>query len=506
MGRATLGITRFELPKFDRGYFPNKDFEDVPDGGSSDCKHVIFNRSSLRPMYGMDRINSSAAAQTRGQGVHYLNVAGATKRSFTFGTAFYEESSGTLTDRTGAVTITDGASNQVQAINWQQGSNKYAIYANGLNPPWKWTGSGNASVLGGSPPGNFTSIASYHGIVFGSIAEIAYFANSFDPETWNSTRDLLTYDKTITCLIDNDQKLAVFMDDHVGSAQGFDYLDMNKEIYEIDKVGCVGRLAATKAFFGKGNTPVIATISRDGIYIIDQAFGAERLLGENYFEEFNQANISKSVLAYSKRDNLLFAAMPYDDATENDYLIVVDMISGAFWPCPDIHANSIRSMASMKDDNGNEFVYFIDTAGYAFKFNRTTRNYHTGTAAQAIDARFKSKRFDLKDIHQLRSPEMLADADGNWNVSVAINFGIGSGDGDTGYVNLLGEGDRLDIDFILDASTLSGYLYAFEVVSGLGGFGRFVSVTFSHSTVDETFNIKKMELQLKRRRMGSCDK
>lgn len=506
MGRATLGITRFELPKFDRGYFPNKDFEDVPDGGSSDCKHVIWNRSSLRPMYGMDRINSSAAATTRGQGVHYLNVAGVSKRTAVFGSVFYEDVAGVLTNRTGIYPITDGASNHVQSINWQSGSNKYAIYTNGVDYPWKWTGSGNISALGGSAPANFTSIASYNRAVFGSSDEIVYFSNTDDAETWTSTRDQLNFDKTVTCLIDNDQKLAVFMDDHVGSIQGFDYLDMTKEISEIDKVGCVGRLAATKAFFGKGNTPVIATISRDGIYIIDQAFGAERLLGENYFEEFNQTNISKSVLAYSKRDNLLFAALPYDDATENDYLIVIDMISGAFWPCPDIHTNSIRSMASMKDDNGNEFVYFIDAAGYAFKFNRTTKNYHTGTASQGIDARFKTKRFDLKDIHQLRSPEMLADADGDWNVTVAINFGIGSGDGDTGYVNLLGDGDSLDVDFILDASALSGYLYAFQVVSGLGGFGRFVSITFSHSDVDETFNIKKMELQLKRRRMGSRDK
>lgn len=506
MGREDLGITRFELPNFDKGYFPNKDFEDVPDGGSSDCKHVIWHRSALRPMFGMDRINSSAAATTRGAGLFYLDVAGATKRSATFGAGFYEDSSGTWTARTGTLTITDGAANLVQSVNWQQGSNKFSIYTNGTDAPWKWTGTGNAAVLGGSPPANFTSIAVYNGALFGSSAETVYFSASSDCETYTSARDLLTYDKTVTCLIDNGANLAVFMDDHIGSATGFDYLDMSKDINVVDKVGCVGRLGATKAFFGKNTTPVIATISRDGIYLIDQAFGSQKLLGDNYFEELNQANLSKSVLAYSKKDNLLYAAVPYGSATENDYLIVVDMLNGSIWPCPSIHTSSIRSMASMKDSSGDEYIYFIDTAGYAFKFNRSTKNYHTGTASQAIDARFKTKRFDLKDIHQLRSPELLAAADGNWNVNVSIGFGLSSDDGNLGVVNLAGDDDVLDTSFVLDASVLSGSLYIFKVVSGLGGFGRYVSIVFSMNDVDQTFNIKKFELQLKRRRMGSRDK
>lgn len=505
MGRAKLRLKRVELGPFDKGFFPNKDFEDVPDGGSSDCKHVLWYRSALRKMFGMDRINSSQAATTRGNGIFYLDVNGATKRVGVFGNKFYEDVSGTWTDKTGAITITDGAANLVQFVNWQQGANKYLIGVNNVDAPFKWTGAGNAAVLGGSPPANFGSVAVYHQTVFGSKNESVYFSDTADPETWNSTKWVINYTRNVSRVLEHGPKLAVMMDTHIGSIQGYDYLDFVSEEVEVGNVGCAGRLAATNARFGKSDTRVIVTVHKDGIWMIDEAFGAQKLLGDNYFSDFNQANLSKAVCCFSGVDKLLYVALP-KDATENDYLIVIDMNTGAFWPCPSIHTNSIRSMHLCQDDSNNEWVYFVDTNGYAFKFNRDTTNYHTGTATQAIDARFKSKRFDLKDVHSLRDTMMLADADGDWNVTVACGFGLTADDGNTGSINLQDDSDLLGSSFILGASTLGGSDYIFKILSGVGGFGRFFSITFTNANASESFHIKKIELQLRRRRMGSNDK
>lgn len=504
MGRAKLSLTRFEIPKFDKGYFPNKDFEDVPEGGSADCKHVIWNRSGLRKMYGMDLVNASQAATSRGNGIFYFDVNGVTKRVAVFGNKFYEDVSGTWTDRTGAITITDGTANLVQFINHQQGSNKYLIAVNGVDAPFKWTGSGNAAVLSGSPP-LFESIAEYHQTVFGSILEKVYPADTADPETYDLTNEI-AFDRNVKRVINNGAKLAVLMSDHIGSVQGFDYLDFAKEENEINNVGCLGRLAATNAVFGK-DTDVIATLAKDGLWIIDQAFGAEKIFGDDYIQEFSQSSLSKASLAYSVADHLLYICAPYGASTENDYLIVVDMLTGAFWPCPSIHANSIRAVASARDLNGDEYIYFVDTNGYSFKFNRSTKNYHTGLSTQAIDSRFKSKKFDLKDIHSLREAYLLAAADGNWNVTMAIGFSLTSSDGDTGAINLLDDtGGLLGSTFILGASALAGSNYIFKLLQGVGGFGRYLSIVFSNSNIDESFNIKKAELQLRRRRMGANDK
>lgn len=505
MGRANFGLRRVKLEKFDKGYFPNKDFDEIPDGGSADCKHVLWNRSALRKFPGMDRINSSQAATTRGNGVFELDVNGARLRTAVFGNAFYEDVAGTWTSRTGAITITDGAANLVQAINHQRGANKYAIYVNGVNAPWKWTGSGNAAALGGSPPANFSSISKYHRTIFGSSGESLYFSDTDDPETWNASRWVIPFNRDITRSIDHGQKLAVFMDGQTGSISGFDYLDFSAEHEEIKNVGSVGRLSCSNATFGTNDTKVIATVSRDGLYLIDEAFGYDKIFGNEYFADFNQANLSKAVVCYWAAEKLLFIALP-KDSTENDYLIIMDMQTGAFWPGPTIHGNSIRSMAVMKDDNSVDYVYFVDTNGYAFKFNLATKNYHTGTATQAVDSRWKSKTYDLDDVHSLRVPKLLADADGDWSVTMSVGFGLTANDGNSGTINLQDDSDVLGSSFILGASTLSGSDYVFRVLSSVNSFGRFMSVTFTNANVDEAFHIKRAEFDLKRRRMGGADK
>lgn len=505
MGRAKLRLNRVELSDFSKGYFPNKDFDDVPDGGSYDCRHVIWERTALRKMYGMDLVNSSQAATTRGNGVFYMDVNGIQKRVAVFGNKFYEDVSGTWTDRTGAITITDGASNHVQFINHQLNANKYIIGVNGVDAPFKWTGSGNAAVLGGSPP-IFTSVAKFHETIFGSLNELVYFSDTGDPETWDTTKWVINFDKNINRVIDNGQKLAVMMEDHIGSISGYDYLDFSREESEVKNVGCVGRLAATHAIFGQNDTDVIATLSKDGLWLIDQAFGATKIFGDQYITDFNQSSLSKSVLAYSRVDQFLFVAMPYGGSIENDYLIIVDMRTGAFWPCPSIHSSNIRAIVSAKDSNDDEYIYFVDTNGYAFKFNRDTKNYHTGTASEAIDARFKTKKYDLKDVHELREASMLADASGNWNVTMACGFGLTTDDGSSGLISLLSTSDTLTFTFVLGASTLGGSNYVFNILSSVGGFGRYLNITVSNSNVDESFNIRKIELQLRRRRMGSVDR
>jgi hypothetical protein len=506
MGRKKLRLDRLEIKRFDLGYFPNMDLDEVPDGGSSDCKHVIYYQSGLKKTPGMVRVNSTQVGTDRGNGLFYLDVNGAQKQSACFATGFYENVSGTWTARTGAITLTNAADNIVQFINHQRGSNKYLIGVNGVNAPFKWTGSGNAAVLGGTPPANFTSIAKYHSTIFGSYAEIVYFSDTDDPETWDSTRWVIFFDKDVKCMLDNGQKLAVLMEDHIGSISGYDYLDFSKEETEIKNVGCVGRLAACKAFFGKDKTDVIATVSRDGIYLIDQAFGQRKILGDNYFEGFNQANLHKATIAYSNIDSLLYVALPYGSATENDYLIIIDMMNGAFWPCPNIHTTYIRALASMKDSSGDEYIYFIDTNGYSFYFDFNTKNYHTGTAEEAIDSRWKSRKIDMKDVYQVRWPMLLAQAVGNWNVNMSIGFGLSDDDGYEGSVNQSTDEDVLGSTIILGASVLGGSGYIFREFTGNTPFGRYFTVTFENNRAGESFNIKKAEIQMKRRRMGSNDK
>lgn len=501
MGRKELGIETIRLKDFSKGYFPNKDFDEIPDGGSSNCRHVIWYRSALRKMFGMDRVFSSAASPVLGGGLHYLNVENYQVRSFIFGNKFYEDNSGSLVDRTGAITITSG--NLVQAIDHQQGANQYAIYVNGYDNPWKWTGSGNISALGGSPP-VFSTVAKFHEHIFGAVNEVLYWSDVGDPETWNTSKWIRYFNKNISCVIEHGESLAVLKTDSIGSITGYTYLDFAAEETEVPNVGCAGRLAACKAFFG-GN-PVVATVDRNGLWIIYEDYSVEKIFGGQYFESFNKNYFSQTVVTYSVVDELLFVAIPYESSTtQNDYLIVVDMKTGAFWPCPDIHSNKIMAMGSMRDDNDEEYIYFMDNAGFVFKFNRDTKNYHDGSASSAIDSFWKSKRIDLEAVYSLQWPMCISAIEGDWSFDMYVHFGFSSSDGDYGSIGLESDGDLLGSTFVLGASVLGGSQYTFGTAEGVDGFGRFIDISFKNDNLDESFNIKMAEIQVKERRAGWND-
>lgn len=503
MGYDKLRLRKIDLGKFDKGYFPNKDFDDVPLGGTRDCNNVIWYRSALRKMFGMDLVNAAAAATTLGHGIHYFHTKSNAKLSAVFGAGFYEDVSGTWTARTGAVTITDADANLAQGVSFQQGATELQLWCNGVDAPWAWTGTGNAAVLGGTPP-TFSTMEVYRQNAFGALNESVRFSDTGDPTSWPAYYEFF-FPFSITKLITNGTKLACCMADRIGSVQGFDALDFTQQHSEVLGVGCAGRNAATTAFYGANHTPVICSIASDGIWMIDEQFGTRKLFGDYYFEDLTQASLSKAVCAYSSVDRLFYAAVPSNE-TNNNTLIVIDMVSGAVWPCTSIHANFVRGMASAKTSSGEEFVYFIDNAGYAFLFNKDTKNYHTGTATQAISARYKTNRFDLTDVHSLAEAVLLADSVGDWSLTMYINFGLESGDGSSGTINMVSSGDLLGSSFVLGASVLGGTDYVFEILSGVGGFGRFFDVTFTQSTLSQDFRIRKAELLMRRRRKGGNDK
>ena len=519
MGRKELGIKKLKITKFDLGYFPNKDFDDVPDGGSPSCKHVFHRRSALRPFPGMEQINTTVAGALTGQGLHYLDVRDGVRRLAVFGSKLYSFEGGDLTEITGTASITDG--NLVQFIDHQQGSNQYAIGASG-GTPFKVGATGSASALGGSPP-NFSTISKYHDTIFGSVNELVYFSDTGDPETWDTTNWVIPFEKNVICQMDHGQKNAILMNDHIGSIQGYDYLDFVAEEKEISNFGCVGKLAAKSCNWGSNDLKVIATVAKNGVWVFDEAFGTNKILGDDYFDEFNQSYLSKSSMAYWKDENLLFISLPYASSTEPNYLIIVNTKTGAFWPGPDIHGNYIKTLASMRDTDGNEFVYYQDNNGYTYRFNMDANYYHTGSATQEIDHEWRSKRFDLEDVHSLGDAVMLAEAVGDWGINLGINFGL-EANADTGSINFSNDNDVLTYSFVLGASVLRGSQYIFKTLLGVGGFGRWVQVILTKSGVPEntllsstfvlgsselgygrSYQVKRIELSLHRHREGGDD-
>lgn len=119
----------------------------------------------------------------------FETVLGSTiKRVVTAGTKIYSlSSSGYLTDITGAVTITESQDNLFQFEKAKDGSGDDIIVAcNGIDPPIKWTGTGNAAVLGGSPPGNFKYIVWRKNRLYGTDGEFTYHSEKLNAESWDA--------------------------------------------------------------------------------------------------------------------------------------------------------------------------------------------------------------------------------------------------------------------------------------------------------------------------------
>ena len=104
-----------------------------------------------------------------------------------FGDNLYKDlKNASPTQITGTVTITSGQNNLVTFTHF----NDVALMCNGVDNPWKWAGSGNASIIGGSPPIFNTMLAKWNR-VFGAGHAAAprtiRFSNLGDYETWGSS-------------------------------------------------------------------------------------------------------------------------------------------------------------------------------------------------------------------------------------------------------------------------------------------------------------------------------
>lgn len=154
-------------------------------------------QGSITSFPGHANINSSAITETSVAkaitGMAYLGEIAAAM-VLTAGTKFYEDVTGTPTDRTGALTITDSQDNLTDhAI-----ITNIAIFTNrSRNAPWKWTGSGNGAALGGTPPvGKYCAAFKRRAFIFNTSAnpEYGYYSAIDNAESWDTTDDVINFE------------------------------------------------------------------------------------------------------------------------------------------------------------------------------------------------------------------------------------------------------------------------------------------------------------------------
>lgn len=156
---------------------------------SPDLDNIILLDQGFKKRNGDAAWNSSAmvSSATAITGAGYIKFDSGTEfLNAIAGTKFFTDSglSGTMADATGAVTITTGQNNIWTPVNF----NNLQIWFGGApDAPFKYSGSGNAAVLGGSPPSAYTAFAANNRVFAISTAanpSRIYWPIVSDPEDW----------------------------------------------------------------------------------------------------------------------------------------------------------------------------------------------------------------------------------------------------------------------------------------------------------------------------------
>lgn len=501
-----LPANKVRLRNFRAGWWPGKAHDEIPGllseplqpVGADDCDATVWYEGALRKMFGYESVTTSALNGVP-TSLFYSYILG--NLVGTAGSKIYSTlTSATPTDITDVVVVTGG--NQVAWTEWQFSTTKMVIGTNGVNPVFKWIGSGNAAVLGGSPP-KARWVTNWRDVIW--LANIenkpqqVVFSNIGDPETW-SADDNYNFDSPITGISPYGDMLVVFMDDHIGIMSGSNNRQLVKIDRYIDGIGCTGGHTIVSASLN--GKDVLIFHARDGWYAFDgtrQKIKLSSPIAIKYSssssaQRWNEARYTNAVATWYPEFHWVMTCLTDGGGSANDFMVIKDLSQVlpdsqvnlptdtggyiAHWPFDGIPANCIETVPV----TGRNTIYFGNNSDNKIhKFNPSvlTKN---GTAYTNY---FTSKVFDMGASSIIQETNVLGEDKTN---STALNVYINTrlqGDGELGQTNFETGGDELDSTFILDTSQLGGSQFAYKNIQA-SDFGQFLQFTLENDQSGQT--------------------
>jgi hypothetical protein len=401
------------------------------------ARNVYLEGAALSSRKGAQRFQSSAInSGAAGVGVWELIRSSGASRDIlsVFGDKLYKDSKTTSpTDITGSVTITAGQDNHVAFTLF----NDIAFMANGVDPVWRWDGSGNATVVAGSPP-VFRTMAARWNRLFGAAAgrTIRYCAIG-DPTSWPAGNTV-----------------AAILGDASSAIEGRDF------IYQLGHLGdslfvglsnSIGRVLytgdATTPFryiqiadFGAlGEHSYVAVgsngyfLSRYGVHFIQPSstsidYETSNISGRRltrFWRELNKARLDDAHgrLFYTAAGNLLVLwSLTTAGNTQHDQVLVMDVSDGPgnerFFQWSGWNANAlgvVQNASTLNDE-----LLFTSTDGYVWQGDFGTDDnsaaYETLAATRWEDFGSPAEKKNLRDMY------LVTKQSGNFNLNIRTYF------------------------------------------------------------------------------------
>lgn len=372
---------------------------------SPDLDNIIVLDKGIKKRNGDSAWNSSAMVSTSTAvvGGGYIKFDSGTEMlTAVAGTKFFADTSfvGTMSDKTGAVTITAGASNIWTPVNF----NNLQIWFGGApDAPFKYSGTGNAAALGGTPPSAYTAFAANNRVFALSTAanpSRIYWPVLSNPEDWtgsgSGTSDVALSDgEALQCGVVMGPDTAILFKN---SSTHFMVLTRQPfPIYQLQKgVGICGR----KAFvFANGVVYFITPgkrmkATRDGINF--ETFPNDI---NDIFDSINTNQMGKIVGFYNQKNERIEFMVPTGSSTTNNLNIIWDIKHQCFLR----NTKGFKSNVVFPVQNNRFFAGQYDGKIYE-KYVSTSYSDVSEASPYAIDAYWRSPFKNLGGLDSTVDP------------------------------------------------------------------------------------------------------
>lgn len=448
----------------------------------SDAQNVQVIYGDLYKRGGSSALNSVAFASAAA--VHGLadwqTAAGQRYSIITAGTKIGQmaDLGGTYTDITGSVTITSGQNNQSTFASL----NNILVRCGGTTPdaPIKWSGTGNAAALGGSPPSGSLCVTANNFMFISGVAALpsrVYWSNVVDAETWTSTNfaDFRASDgDRVTALAEYNQNLIIFKRRSIGqlfttstSVSGSATLAPLNQIPA--SIGCVGSQCVDHLPDGR-----LVFLGTDGhVYIFDGTASIQDISDappptsniQPIFDALPAGRLPFASVRVYPSKNQIWISVSTGSSSTNSTIYVYDYKLGCWMGSfTNIAANVMTTSIDTRTVPMHPIVILTGNyAGVTYEQDRGTTNAEVATGY--IDAYATvSVLFDSTAANFIpRSAVIFFDTSPSGNVDFNYGFNDFTSVNKTMSYSQQAAGGKLD-QFVLDVSVLGGAAITRKVV------------------------------------------
>jgi len=470
----------------------------IEDNEASGLQNVVFTTSgSFKTRDGFDFLNATTLGAISCTGISYYEPTSGTKYLI----AVFDDDTirkmdyaigggpdGTWDNITGSLTFT---ATQNTLASFTVGEDTLIIEdGDNTTAPYKWTGSGNASALGGSPP-NATMVAYHKNMAFAAgnntYPSTLYFTDVGNIEDWatglSGNVSVETNDGSqIRAIMPGFDSLYIWKDNSIWRLSGDDKDNfvLQRMISDTGTMSqqCVARI---------GNDFIFMS-SQGDVYLYDGAIKLQ-LVSLKVDGTLGEANFSRFKYAVGViYDTDYYLSISSASSSTHDILLVLDTFGLAWTKFTGMNINAI---AVADNGLGEDMLVFGDYRGFV-------NEYPSGTsdAGSAISAYYITKQYRFPEIAPLKDWKLLrvfATQKGDYSVTTEMRNDFIS-TGKTESVSLLGE-----------SSLYGTAIYGVDRYGGqnlvIGRIepnleGDFFQIKFSNSNIDEPIEIKGWSIYL----------